>query len=121
MTLEIVSMIMDIIAKSHGFTPIVRGNHWLTFILKYTMNLNRKGASFIGLGYWNEIFHYTCIVARVMFLRTSCTPWNYLFFLTLPASASYVWMNVAYAKNISDRWNETMQNNEARVVFVEQE
>jgi phosphatidylglycerophosphate synthase len=121
MTMEIVSMIMDIIAKSHGFTPIVRDNHWLTSVLKYTMNLNRKGASYITLGYWNEIFHYVCIVARVMFLRTSYAPWSYLFFLTLPASVSYVWMNVAYAKNISDSWNETMQNNEARVVFVERE
>ena len=53
MTLEIVSMVIDIIAKSHGYTPMVKDNNWATLILKYTMTPNKRGASYVGLGYWN--------------------------------------------------------------------
>jgi hypothetical protein len=113
-------MVVDIIAKSHGYCPMVRNDDLTTLILKYTMNCNRRGASYVGLGYWNEILHYFCIVSRVLFLQTTWLPWNYLFYATLPASLSYVWMNLAYAKNISDTWNETNENNQSKVVFIEE-
>jgi CDP-diacylglycerol--inositol 3-phosphatidyltransferase len=103
LTLEIISMVVDIIAKSHGYTPMVRNDNLLTLVLKYTMKCDRRGASYVGLGYWNEILHYLCVVSRVLFLTTAWAPWNFLFYATLPASLSYVWMNLAYAKNISDR------------------
>jgi hypothetical protein len=113
-------MVVDVIAKSHGYSPVVKNNDWLTLILKYTMNCNRRGASYVGLGYWNEILHYFCVLSRIMFLQTSYGFWNYFFYATLPASISYVWMNFAYAKNIADRWNEFNENNESKVVFIEE-
>jgi phosphatidylglycerophosphate synthase len=118
LTFEILSMVVDIIAKSHNYTPTIKADEWLTIILRYTMRCDRKGASFIFLGYWNEIFHYLCIVSRILFLQTSLLTWNVLFYVTLPASISYVWMNLAYAKLILNRWSEMNQDKEPRVFFV---
>lgn len=118
LTLQMLSMVIDIIAKSHHYTPIIKADEWLTIILQFTMKCDHRGAIFIGLGYWNEILHYLCIVSRILFLQTSLLTWNILFYTTLPASISYVWMNLAYAKIILNRWNEKNQDNEASVLFI---
>jgi hypothetical protein len=46
-------MVTDIISKCFGFHPRLDSNSWGTFMLKYTMNIDKRGYSSVGIGYWN--------------------------------------------------------------------
>jgi len=35
--MEIACMVIDIVAKSHSFAPVVQDRDWMTLILKFTM------------------------------------------------------------------------------------
>lgn len=37
--LEIVTMMVDIISKCYGYHPKLNTDHWITYILKFTMNV----------------------------------------------------------------------------------
>ena len=108
--LEIVTMMADIISKCYGYHPKLKTDHWVTYILKFTMHVEQRGYTSVGIGYWNTIFHWLCIVARVLSLSTPYYDlWNYVFLASLPLSVSYVWMHMGYTMNILNRWNEEFQ------------
>lgn len=112
-------MMVDTVSKCHGYAPKLTANKASTFILNYTMDLSQKGYRCSGLGYWNMILHFFCMLCRILFLTTNNPVWLYLFWLNVPASISYVWMHIAYSINILDRWNEETHNQEQVVKFIE--
>lgn len=83
------------------------------------MNLEKRGYTCVGIGYWNEIFHFLCIVSRVLALQIDSDFWHYVWIATIPMSISYVWMHLGYTVNILEKWNEEFQDNEIRLKFVE--
>lgn len=64
-------MIVDIVCNCHGYEPYLNTNKLSTWMVKYTMDLSRRGYNSIGfVGYMNDIFHSLCFVARILYLRT---------------------------------------------------
>jgi hypothetical protein len=59
----------------------------------------------VGVGYWNTIFHFVCILARILALSCDSYLWNYVFYACLPWSISYVWMHIGYTVVVLDQWN----------------
>lgn len=117
--LEITMMITDIIAKCCAFSPKLTTDKWSTHILKYTMDVKKTGYVCVGVGYYNQIFHFLCIVSRVVYLQTQCDFWFYIFVVCLPISITYVWMHIGYTVNILQKWNEEYQDTYIKVKFAE--
>jgi phosphatidylglycerophosphate synthase len=103
--LEVLMMMVDTVSKCYGYTPKLEANSFSTYILNYTMDLKKKGYACSGIGYWNEILHFLCIISRILFLTTQSNLWYYCFLINIPFSISYVWMHLAYSVNILERWN----------------
>ena len=99
-------MITDMISKSLGYPPKLKSDEWCTFMLKYTMDLNKRGYNCVGVGYWNMIFHFLCMTSRILFIRTHDELWLYLFIVCIPMSISYVWMHIGYTATLLESWNE---------------
>lgn len=116
--LLIITMIVDIVAKCKGYLPLLNSNDWLSFILKYTMDCEKRGYNCKGIGFWNEIFHFLCIISRILYLHSSSRIWFYIFLANLPMSVSYVWTNLAYSINILNVWSEEHKENEIVLRFI---
>lgn len=70
LSLELAVLVVDIVSKTTGWTPTISADHWSTWMLKHTMEVGKKGYSCRHLGYWNLIFLFVCILARILFIRT---------------------------------------------------
>jgi hypothetical protein len=112
-------MLADIITKCYGYHPKLTTDHWTTYILKFTMKTEQRGYSSVGLGYWNTIFHFLCILARVLALSCESQFWNCVFYLCVPMSISYVWMHIGFTIVVLNQWNEEFQERQIRIKFAE--
>jgi hypothetical protein len=115
---ELGFMIFDITAKATHFTPTVKADKWLTYILKFTMEPGKAGYRCQGLGYINMISYYCCGVSRILYLLTKSRFWWWSFTINLIPALSYTLMNMAYTENILSCWEEkTNKKGEIEVVF----
>jgi hypothetical protein len=103
-------MLLDLIAKSYAFRPQIQLNSWTSFIAKNKMNCKGKDYDCKGLGSWNEVLHFLCIISRILYLKTDSDICLYLFYINLPLTVGYFWMNLAYVKHILDSWSERKEN-----------
>ncbi len=104
------AMITDVVSKCLGYAPQLESDRWSTIMLKYTMNINKRGYICTGIGYWNELLHFLCFLAGILYFKTGSSVWLWIFIVNIPMSVTYIWMHYGYMINVMDRWSEEMQN-----------
>ena len=79
-------------------------------MIKHTMNLNRRGYKGERLGYWNDLLHFLCMLAGVLYFKIGSSVWLWVFIANIPMSVSYIWMHYGYMIILMDRWNEEINS-----------
>jgi phosphatidylglycerophosphate synthase len=119
LALEIATMVCDLVFKSADCEPKLDCDTWASVILKYTMHTEKRGYSGKGIGYWNQIFYFLCILSRILYVITENDVYLYLCASCVPLSVSYVWMHYAFTANIMEKWSEKYESNQIKLNMTE--
>ena len=99
-------MMVDTVSKAQEYSPKLVSCNMTTYILRYTMNLQRTGYALSNLGEMNQFFHILGMTCRILYLRVGSTNCNYIFWLCIPFSLSYIWTHLGYTIILFGRWKE---------------
>lgn len=119
LTLQTMTMITDVVSKCYGYAPQLKSDQWSTMMLKYTMNTSKRGYTPKGIGYWNELLHFLCLLTGILYFKTGSQVWLWVFLINAPISVTYIWMHFGYMINLLDNWKYEMQSDgDSMVKFI---
>jgi hypothetical protein len=113
-------MMVDTVSKCYGYTPKLQANKLSTYILHYTMDLNKKGYVCTGIGYWNEILHSLCMISRILYLTTHQDVWFYCFVICgcILHIQSTFWIDGTNRLMTTDSTSNLLNNEMISILFI---